>query len=53
MVPTDAKRRLSAIVMAGVVGYIRLIQQHEEGTVAAMEACRAICSKQITAVADA
>ena len=42
-------RTLAAILMADVVGYSRLMQQDEEGTVAALEGCRTIFSEQITA----
>ena len=46
--PTGSTRRLSAILMADVVGYSRLMQNDEEGTVAALEASRDIFSEQIT-----
>ena len=37
-----SKRKLAAILMADVVGYSRLMQQDEEGAVAALEAYRQI-----------
>jgi adenylate cyclase len=37
----DVKRRLAAIVVADIVGYSRLMEADEEGTLAALKALRA------------
>jgi adenylate cyclase len=45
--PTDAKRRLSAILMADVVGYSRLMGEDEQATLRTLTAHREIFSRHI------
>ncbi len=43
----ETKRRLAAILAADVAGYSRLMGADEDGTVAALDACRAIFRGQV------
>ena len=43
----DTKRKLAAILAADVAGYSRLMGADEDGTVAALDACRAIFTRTI------
>ena len=47
MEPTDAKRRLSAILMADVAGYSRLMGDDEQATLRTLTAHREVFSKTI------
>ncbi|MCH8841858.1 MAG: adenylate/guanylate cyclase domain-containing protein, partial [SAR324 cluster bacterium] len=47
MEPTSSTRRLSAILMADVVGYSRLMGQDEERTVATLRAYREVFTSYI------
>ena len=47
MEPTSSTRRLSAILMADVVGYSRLMGQDEERTVATLRPSRRVLAAQL------
>ncbi|MDP6953780.1 MAG: adenylate/guanylate cyclase domain-containing protein, partial [Alphaproteobacteria bacterium] len=49
MAEDQGTRRLAAILAADVVGYTRLMREDEQGTIAALEACRAIFAEAIAA----
>src|SRR4051812_18210884 len=49
MANSEGTRRLQAILAADAAGYSRLMQQDDEGTVATLEACRAVFREKIQA----
>ncbi len=49
MEPESGIRKLEAILVADVEGYSRLMHANEEGTIAALEACRRIFKEGIEA----